>query len=72
MVIFTKFDGLVIQEHANLCDIQDWEDRLNKAKQNAENTLQQVYVSRVMNTKCPPKAYVKLEGGNHAYLLLQN
>ncbi|KAF8347742.1 hypothetical protein F5887DRAFT_1258347, partial [Amanita rubescens] len=61
VAIFTKFDGLVIQEHANLSDIKDWKDKLMKARQNAENTLQQVYVSRVMNTKYPPKAYVTLE-----------
>lgn len=72
MAIFTKFDGLVIQEHANLSGIKDWKDKLMKARQNAENTLQQVYVSRVMNTKYPPKAYVTLEGGNGTYLLLKN
>ena len=72
VAIFTKFDGLVIQEHANLSDIRDWKDKLMEAKKNAENTLQEVYVSSVMNTKYPPKAYVTLQGGNGAHFFTPN
>ena len=62
VVIFTKFDGLVKQEHAKLDNIRDWKDRLKKAEDNAKNTFQQVYEKSVMNTEHPPKAHVLLGG----------
>ena len=37
-------------------------DKWEKAKENAENAFQTVYVPKVMSTIYPPKAYVKLEG----------
>lgn len=68
VAIFTKFDGLIIQEHANLHEIKDQTDKLIKAKENAEYTLQQVYISKVMSTAYPPKAYVHLGGESGKYL----
>ena len=62
VVIFTKFDGLVKQEHAKLDNIIDWKDRLKKAKDNAKETFQQVYESSVMSTEYPPKVHVQLGG----------
>jgi hypothetical protein len=75
VVIFTKFDGLIKQEHANLDnpkDWKDWKDRLKKAEHNAKKTFQQVYKSSVMNTVYPPKAHVQLRGGIDLQLLEQN
>ena len=69
MVIFTKFDGLIKQEHAKLDNLKDWKDRLKKAEDNAEKTFQQVYMSSVMNTEYPPKVHVQLRGGIDLQLL---
>ena len=65
MTIFTKFDAQVIQQYADLDDIMDEGDRWVKARDNANRTLQEVYLSKILNTNCPPRAYVQLEGGNH-------
>ena len=62
VVIFTKFDGLLKQEHAKLDNNMDWKDRLKEAKDNAKKSFQQVYESSVMSTEYPPKAYVQLGG----------
>jgi hypothetical protein len=64
VVVFTKFDGLIIQESGKLDDMDDvvkWD----KAKKNAEITFQRVYLPKVLNTAHPPKAYVCLGGGDH-------
>jgi hypothetical protein len=64
VVIFTKFDGLVIQELAKLDNNMDWKDRfLKEAEDNAKKMFQQVYESSVMSTECPPKVHVVLGGG---------
>ena len=61
MVIFTKFDGQISMEFACLTDAED-EDKWDKARENAEITFQQVCLPQVLNTKYPPKAFVRLEG----------
>ena len=68
VVVFTKFDGQIIQEYGKLGDINDavkWE----KARENAEITFQRDYLPKVFGTKYPPKAYVHLEGMNHRQFL---
>ena len=72
MVVFTKFDGLIKQEHAKLDNIKDWKDRLKKAEDNAKNTFHQIYKSIVMNTEYPPKVHVQLGGGSDLKLLEQS
>jgi hypothetical protein len=62
---FTKFDSLVVQEYSKLDDVQDDEGRWAQAEENAEKTFQEVYLSKVLNTKFPPKAYACLQGENH-------
>ena len=64
VVVFTKFDGQIIQESGKLDDMDDtvkWE----KAKENAEITFQSVYLPKVFATYYPPKAYVRLGGRDH-------
>ena len=63
VVVFTKFDGQIIQESGKLDDMDDtvkWE----KAKENAEITFQSVYLPKVFGANYPPKAYVCLGGGD--------
>ena len=65
MVIFTKFDGQIDNEFVNLTDAKDdLEDKWGRARENAEITFQKVYLPKVLDTKYPPKAYVRLEGEN--------
>ena len=64
VVVFTKFDGQIIQECGKLNDIEDDEAKWGIAKKNAEITFQETYLPKVMNTQYPPKAYVRLEGKN--------
>jgi len=61
VIIFTKFDGQIIKEYANLPDIEI-EDKWEKAREKAESTFQTFYLPKVLNAKYPPKAYVRLEG----------
>jgi len=63
VVVFTKFDGQMINEYVNLTD-QNVEDKWGRARNNAEHTFQGVYLPRVLDTKYPPKAFVRLEGEN--------
>jgi hypothetical protein len=63
VVIFTKFDGQMNIEFANLTDANN-EDKWERAREIAEITFQNVYLPKVLDAKCPPKAYVKLEGEN--------
>lgn len=65
MNAFTKFDALVIQEYAKLSDEQDGSDRWAEAEQKADTIFQEVYLSKVLNAKFPPKAYVHLQGENN-------
>ena len=64
MVIFTKFDGQIASESVNLTDAKD-EDKWERAREIAQITFQKkVYLQKVLDAKCPPKAYVQLEGEN--------
>ena len=63
VVIFTKFDGQIASKFVTLTDAKD-EDKWERAREIAEMTFQKVYLPKVFNTKCPPKAYVRLEGEN--------
>ena len=72
MTVFTKFDGQIIQEFGKLHDTDD-DVKWDKARENAENTFQTVYLPKVMNTEHPPKAHVQLEGENdeHSFFLIK-
>jgi hypothetical protein len=61
VVVFTKFDGQIIKEYTDL-NYMETTDKWEKAKENAENAFQTVYIPKVMGTQYPPKACVKLEG----------
>ena len=64
VVVFTKFDGQIIQECGRLNDIEDDGAKWDMAKKNAEITFQKTYLPKVMKAQYPPKAYVRLEGKN--------
>ena len=64
VVVFTKFDGQIIQESGKLDDMDD-AVKWDKARENAETTFQTVYLPKVFGTNYPPKAYVCLGGGHH-------
>ena len=55
VVVFTKFDGQIIQEASKL-DGMDDAVKWDKAKENAEITFQRVYLPKVLETNHPPKA----------------
>jgi hypothetical protein len=65
VVVFTKFDGQIIQESGKLDDIEDDAVKWKKARENAEITSQRDYLPKVFGTKYPPKVYVCLEGEDH-------
>ena len=65
VVVFTKFDGQIVQESEKLGDMDDDAVKWDKAKVNAEITFQRVYLPKVFGTNHPPKAYVCLGGGDH-------
>ncbi|KAF8342443.1 hypothetical protein F5887DRAFT_1062360 [Amanita rubescens] len=60
VVIFTKFDAQMIKEFANLADSED-KYRWERARENAESAFQTLYLPKVLDTKYPPKAYLRLE-----------
>jgi hypothetical protein len=62
VVVFTKFDGQIIQESGKLVDMEDDAAKWDKARENAEITFQRAYLPKVFDTKCPPKAHLCLEG----------
>ena len=62
VVVFTKFDGQIIQECGKLNDIEDDGAKWDMARKNAEITFQKTYLPKVMNAQYPPKAYVRLQG----------
>ena len=70
VVIFTKFDGQIAIEFVNLTDSKD-EDKWERAREFAEITFQKVYLPKVLDTKYPPKAYVRLEGENNMDFFLK-
>ena len=63
MVVFTKFDGQINIQFANLTDAKN-EDKWERAREIAEIAFQEVYLPKVLDAKCPPKACVQLEGEN--------
>ena len=67
MVIFTKFDGQMASEFVNLTHAKN-DDKWERARELAEITFQKVYLPKVLHAKCPPKAYVRLEGENDSFL----
>ena len=71
MVIFTKFDGQIASEFVNLTDAKD-EDKWETARKLAEVTFQKVYLPKVLDAKYPPKAFVRLEGGDDEYFFQKN
>jgi len=71
VVVFTKFDGQIIQESGKLDDIEDDDGvKWDLARKNAEITFQKTYLPRVFGTQYPPKAYVQLggENGEHSFV----
>ena len=60
VAVFTKFYAQIIQEFGESNDKKtgNW----YRARKNAESTFQQIYHSKVFNTKHAPKAYVLVEG----------
>jgi len=63
VVVFTKFDGQIINEYVNLPDLEI-ENKWGKARENADAIFQTIYLPKVLNTQYPPKGYVQLEGNN--------
>ncbi|KAM6493755.1 hypothetical protein JOM56_010116 [Amanita muscaria] len=63
VVVFTKFDARIVQEYGRLPKELD-KDELEKwklAAENANRTLQDIYIPRVNNTPHPPAGIVHLE-----------
>ena len=71
MVAFTKFDGQIDIEFANLTDAKN-EDKWERAREIAEVNFQKIYLPKVLDAKCPPKACVRLEGENDEGFFLKN
>ena len=61
VVVFTKFDGQIIQEASKFNDMDD-AVKWDKARENAETTFQMAYLPKVLATNYPPKSYVCLGG----------
>ena len=66
VVVFTKFDGQIIQESLKFDDMDDTV-KWDQARVNAEITFQRVYLPKVYCTNYPPKAYVCLGGKGHQH-----
>jgi hypothetical protein len=62
VAVFTKFDGLVVNEYCELHHIQNGQAKWEEARKNAENTFQKHYLHQMMTVQNHPKAFVKLEG----------
>jgi hypothetical protein len=69
VTIFTKFDGQIIAEYVKLDDMESAQDKWEKARENAENTFQTIYLPRILDSKCPPKAHVRLQGECYGHFL---
>ncbi|KAF8715316.1 hypothetical protein AX14_012626, partial [Amanita brunnescens Koide BX004] len=61
VVIFTKFDGQIVQQSIDLDDMENDEDKWDLARKKADEAFQTVYLPKVLNTAYPPKAYLQLE-----------
>jgi len=62
VAIFTKLDAQIIQEYTKLDDMENQRDKWNKARENADKTFQTSYLSKLLDVKHPPSAWVQLEG----------
>jgi len=71
VVIFTKFDGQVINEFAGLPDTAPTEDKWEYARNIAERVFCSIYLPKILDAKYPPKGYVRLEGENSGHFCLQ-
>ena len=71
MVVFTKFDAIIIQEYAMLNNLENEKDKWAKAEENADISFKNIYLARVLSTQHPPKAYVRLEGKESKHLHLK-
>lgn len=64
IVIFTKFDGLVISAFTELVDRGDsWENADEGSIDHAKQTLAKNFEARLDATKTCPAARVRLDGG---------
>ncbi|KAM6493818.1 hypothetical protein JOM56_010179 [Amanita muscaria] len=61
VVVFTKFDALIVQEFNQLPENLDEDERWELAIVNAKRTLQDTYIPRINNTPHPPTCVVHLE-----------
>jgi hypothetical protein len=61
VAVFTKFDGLVVNEYCELQDVQNEQAKWKKARANAEKTFQEHYLHQIMTVKNPPRGFVILE-----------
>jgi hypothetical protein len=71
VAIFTKFDGQIASEFVHLTDSEN-EDKWERAREIADIIFQKVYLPKVLDTKYPPKTYVRLEGENSEGFFLKN
>ena len=63
VVIFTKFDALVIKSYSNLRDQQkNHEEAKSAMHELANKTFQDHYLSPILATEVPPKAHICLAG----------
>jgi len=70
VTIFTKFDGQIIAEYVKLNDMENVQDKWEKARENAENTFQRIYLPKILNSEHPPKAHVQLQGESYEHFLM--
>lgn len=72
VAIFTKFDAQVTKEYVELKGIDSDKDKWEKAREKAEETFENVYLPKVLNAECPPKASMKLEGEYDKHIFLHS
>ena len=72
VTVFTKFDGHIVQQFGELDFTENYRDKWDKARENAEISFQKVYLPKVLNAPHPPRAYTKLEGENSEYVSAKN
>jgi hypothetical protein len=62
VVIFTKFDALIIREYGELGHVTHEQTKQAEARANALKTFQKHYLCQIRTVQNPPRAIVKLEG----------
>ncbi|KAF8345164.1 hypothetical protein F5887DRAFT_960972 [Amanita rubescens] len=60
VVVFTKFDGQIVNEYVNMKDAENYEDKWDLARVKADDSFQRIYLPKVLDTEYPPKAFVRL------------